>query len=231
MTGRDATMDLKGIFQEFAGPPPTTGLHPTDLAICEGDYVAVVGPSGSGKTTLFNLLALLNRPTGGHYRFEGIDTGDLTEDQRASIRGRRMGIVFQAFHLLPFRSAWENVALAQMYVGDSRRHRAKFAKEALSRLGLAHRLDALPRTMSAGEQQRTAVARAIVNNPAILLCDEPTGNLDSRNTDAFLDIVGKLHEDGLTVFMITHNQEVAERAERLLVIRDGRVSEPRTQQT
>ncbi len=158
-------------------------LRPTDLMIDAGEYVAVMGPSGSGKSSLLHLLVLglLDSPTEGSYLLDGLNTSALAGRDRPALRGRRIGIVFQAFHLLPFRTALENVQLAELYNQTPRAARAQAAADALSSVGLGHRLDTLPTTLSGGECQRVAIARALVNRPSLLLCDEPTGNLDSRN--------------------------------------------------
>jgi putative ABC transport system ATP-binding protein len=199
-------------------------LHPTDLEVARGEHVSVVGPSGSGKSTFLNLTGLLDRPSTGVYEIDGIDTGALNEADRTSIRGQRIGFVFQAFHLLPYRSATENVMLAQLYSHVPRRLRRSAAVEALEQVGLAHRADALPSQLSGGERQRVAIARALVNRPSLLLCDEPTGNLDSATAASVLGLLGELHSAGLTMMIITHDANVAARGQRTLTIRDGHLS-------
>ncbi|MGW4803371.1 ABC transporter ATP-binding protein [Kitasatospora sp. NPDC004272] len=215
---------MRGVSRTFPGPPPVTALHPSDLEVRRGEYTAVVGPSGSGKSTFLNLLGLLDRPSGGSYELDGIDTGALSEAHRTALRGRRIGFVFQSFHLLPFRTAMENVMLAQLYNDSPRSGRAAAAREVLEQVGLGHRLDALPSRMSGGERQRVAVARALVNRPSLLLCDEPTGNLDSSTAVRVMELFEELHADGLTLLVITHDREVAGRAERTVTIRDGRIN-------
>jgi putative ABC transport system ATP-binding protein len=205
----------------YPGPPPVTALHPADLTIERGEYVTVVGPSGSGKSTFLNLVGLLDRPTTGRYDLDGIDVGSLREGQRAAVRGRRVGFVFQSFHLLPYRSAVENVALAQLYTGPPARTRERAALEVLDRVGLAHRADALPTTLSGGERQRVAIARALANQPSLLLCDEPTGNLDSETAATVLALLDEVHAAGFTVIVITHDADVAARSPRRVTIRDG----------
>jgi putative ABC transport system ATP-binding protein len=202
-----------------------TALFPTDLRVDTGEFLAVVGPSGSGKSTLLNLLGMLDHPTEGTYRLSGTDVASLTDRDRAALRGRRVGFVFQAFHLLPHRTALENVALAQLYVTGRREPRRANAAQALRRVGLGHRLDALPSRMSGGERQRVAIARALVNSPDILLCDEPTGNLDSATARSVLDLLTELNRAGATIVVITHDPAVARRARRQVTIRDGRLSE------
>jgi putative ABC transport system ATP-binding protein len=204
-----------------------TALRETDLVVGRGEYVALVGPSGSGKSTLLNLLGLLDRPTTGGYRLDGVDVASLVDRDRTSVRGARIGFVFQAFHLLPHRTALENVMLAQLYNGAPRSGRREAATSALTEVGLHHRLDALPTTLSGGERQRVAVARALVNSPAILLCDEPTGNLDSATSGVLLDLFDALNAAGLTLIVVTHGPDVAARARRLVSMADGIIHEDR----
>ncbi|GID92104.1 ABC transporter ATP-binding protein [Amorphoplanes digitatis] len=212
---------FRGVGLTYPGPPAVPALRPCDLDIEAGEHVAVVGPSGSGKSTFLNVVGLLDRPTQGTYELDGIDTASLGEAERTALRGRRIGFVFQAFHLLPYRTATENVMLAQLYNGAARASRRATAAEALSRVGLAHKRNAVPTTMSGGERQRVAIARALVNRPSILLCDEPTGNLDSGTADSVLNLLDRLHEDGLTIVVITHDLDAAVRAQRRITIRDG----------
>ncbi|WP_354641529.1 ABC transporter ATP-binding protein [Kitasatospora camelliae] len=216
---------LDGLARSFAGPPPVTALHPCDLTVERGEYLAVTGPSGSGKSTLLHLLGLLDTPTAGGYTLDGIDTARLTDRDRSTLRGRRIGFVFQSFHLIAHRTAEENVLLAQVYNRAPRAERRARARAALRRVGLGHRLDALPTTLSGGERQRVAIARALVNRPSLLLCDEPTGNLDSANAQAVLDDFDSLHAEGYTLVVITHDPAVAARAGRTVRIRDGRLAE------
>ncbi|MEU9128092.1 ABC transporter ATP-binding protein [Kitasatospora sp. NPDC048540] len=217
---------LAGVGRSHPGPPPVTALHPCDLTIRQGEYVAVTGPSGSGKSTLLHLLGLLDTPTTGHYELDGIDTAGLRDRDRSALRGRRIGFVFQSFHLLPHRTAEENVLLAQVYNRTPRAQRRRAARAALEQVGLGHRTDALPTTLSGGERQRVAIARALVNRPSLLLCDEPTGNLDSANAAAVLERFDRLHQEGYTLVVITHDPAVAARAPRAVRIADGRLSEP-----
>jgi putative ABC transport system ATP-binding protein len=216
-------IELTAVARAFPGTPPVNALHPTDLTVYQGDYLAVTGPSGSGKSTLLNILGLLDRPTSGIYRFCGTNLQDLDEAERTAVRGRRIGFVFQAFHLVPHRTTVENVALAQLYVTSKRRERRPTAEAVLRRVGLGHRLDALPTTLSGGESQRVAVARALVNSPDLLLCDEPTGNLDSATARTVLDLIDDLHADNVTVIVITHDATVAARATRRVAILDGQI--------
>jgi len=214
-------IELRGVALTYPGPPPVTALRPADLDVRAGEYVAVVGRSGSGKSTLLNVLALIDRPTGGTYRFAGADTGAMGEAERTSIRARRIGLVFQAFHLIGHRTAVENVALGLLYQGVRRRQRVDAAREALAGVGLGDRGDTATSRLSGGERQRVAIARALVSEPSLLLCDEPTGNLDSETADTVLAIIDRLHAGGLTIVMITHDAEVAARAGRLVSIMDG----------
>jgi putative ABC transport system ATP-binding protein len=214
-----------GVALTYPGPPPVPALKPCDLQVAAGEHVVVVGPSGSGKSTLLNVAGLLDRPTEGIYELDGIDTGSLADRDRTALRGQRIGFVFQSFHLLPYRSAEENVQLALLYNHTPRADRRALVWEALDRVGLAHRVHALPGTMSGGEQQRVAIARALVTRPSLLLCDEPSGNLDSATTESMLALIDELHADGLTVAVITHDPRVAARAQRTVTIEDGVLSE------
>ena len=218
-------IELRGLARTYPGPPPVPALRPASLVIEAGDYVAVTGASGSGKSTLLHLLGLLDSPTAGSYLLDGVDTGELGDRDRSALRGSRIGFVFQAFHLLPYRTALENVLLAQMYNQTPRTARVRAAVDALDAVRLGHRLDALPTTLSGGECQRVAIARALVNRPSLLLCDEPTGNLDSRNATALMDLLDQLNGAGFTIVVITHDASVAAHAGRTIAISDGVLSE------
>jgi putative ABC transport system ATP-binding protein len=200
-------------------------LHPADLVIEAGGYVAVTGPSGSGKSTLLHLLGLLDSLTAGRYLLDGLDTSTLNDRDRSALRGRRIGFVFQAFHLLPYRTALENVLLAELYNQTPRGDRVQAAVDAIDAVGLGHRLDALPTTLSGGECQRVAIARALVNRPSLLLCDEPTGNLDSRNAAALMELLDQLNAAAFTIVVITHDGKVASHAGRMIAISDGVLSQ------
>jgi len=217
-------IELRGLARTYPAAPPVHALRPADLVIETGDYVAVTGPSGSGKSTLLHLLGLLDTPTAGSYLLDGLDTSALSDRDRSALRGRRIGIVFQAFHLLPYRTALENVLLAELYNQTPRGARLQAAAGALDAVGLGHRLDALPTTLSGGECQRVAIARALVNRPSLVLCDEPTGNLDSRNAAALMELLDQLNADGLTIVVITHDAGVAAHAGRTVAISDGILS-------
>ena len=209
----------------YRGPPPVAALKPTSMVIYRGEHVAITGPSGSGKSTLLNLLGLLDKPTQGLIEIDGIDVGAAPERERAAVRAHRIGFVFQSFHLLPYRTSIENVMLAQVYADEPRRRRHAAAMAALAQVGLEHRAHALPTALSGGERQRVAIARALVNRPALLMCDEPTGNLDTATTLELTDLLESLHRAGATLVVITHNPAVASRAQRQIAIRDGELTE------
>jgi putative ABC transport system ATP-binding protein len=195
------------------------------LRVERGDYLAVMGTSGSGKSTAMNIIGCLDRPSSGTYRLNGVAVETLSDDQLADVRNRELGFVFQQFHLLPQLTAIENVILPMIYAGvpsDQRRQRARLA---LERVGLGHRLDNRPNQLSGGQQQRVALARAIINQPALLLADEPTGALDSRTTEEVLEIFDDLNAQGITILLVTHEAEVGARAGRVVHFRDGRVAD------
>jgi putative ABC transport system ATP-binding protein len=221
----EPVIELRAVTKEFPAQPPVRALDDVALRVDRGDYLAIVGPSGSGKSTLLNVLGLLDRPTTGSYRLDGTETTTLRDGARTRLRGDRIGFVFQSFHLLPHRSVAENVMLAEVYGGQPRGGRRERALAALERVGLGHRTGFPPGRLSGGERQRAAIARALMGEPSLLLCDEPTGNLDSRNTEAVLDLFDGLRAQGLTIVVITHEQEVSERAERRVRITDGVLAE------
>jgi putative ABC transport system ATP-binding protein len=218
-------VDLQDLWRVFPTEPPVEALRNVNFTVWKGEHVAVVGPSGSGKSTLLNVLGLLDRPTDGTYFLDGIDTSQLSDKQRAGERGRRIGFVFQSFHLLSHRTVEENVMLSVLYRGESRRGRRARAIAALEQVGLSHRIGFMPTRLSGGERQRVAIARALVGEPSLLLCDEPTGNLDSANTTAVLALFDELRLQGLTILVITHDHEVAEHAQRRVEMRDGQLRE------
>ncbi|GAB2943397.1 ABC transporter ATP-binding protein [Micromonospora polyrhachis] len=228
MTG---VITLTGVGRVFPADPPVAALRDIDLHVRHGDYIGIVGPSGSGKSTLLNILGLLDRPDSGSYVFEGTDTTRLDDRRRTALRGSRIGFVFQSFHLLSYRTVEENVMLGGLYIGLSRRERRERAVRALDRVGMKHRRDFRPSRLSGGERQRAAIARALVGEPALLLCDEPTGNLDSANTAAVLDLFDELRAAGTTLLVITHDETVARRAGRQVRIADGRLTELEPGQT
>lgn len=217
-------IELHEVDRSFtAGDVEVEALVGANLIVDRGDYVAVVGPSGSGKSTMLNLLGLLDRPSGGTYRFDGIDTGELTEGQRSWLRSRGIGFVFQAFHLLSHRTVVENVLMSTIYNGMPRPERIPAAEEALTRVGLSHRMEFSPTSLSGGERQRVAIARAIVARPSLLLCDEPTGNLDSETGEAVLSLFDDLRAGGLTLVVVTHDEVVSRHADRMVHMKDGRL--------
>jgi len=207
------------------GEVEVRALDGINLTVDQGDFVAIMGPSGSGKSTLMNIIGCLDRPTAGTYKLDGVDVSELDRDERAVIRNAKIGFVFQSFNLLARTSAAENVELPLLYgeLGLARTERRKAAMEALHRVGLAGREGNHPSQLSGGQQQRVAIARALVTNPAILLADEPTGNLDSRTSEEIMGIFQKLNEDGKTVVLITHEPDIAQHAKRVVTVRDGRI--------
>ena len=214
---------LAGIGRRYGTVAPVVALRGIDLEVHAGEWVAVVGASGSGKTTLLNIVGCLDRQSGGTYWFDGIDVAALSDRQRAGLRSRRIGFIFQSFHLLAHRTVLENVMLAEAYARRPRAGRADRARAALAAVGLDGRTDFLPTRLSGGERQRVAIARALLNGPELLLCDEPTGNLDSVTTGAILELLAGLHHRGLPIVTITHAAGVAARAGRQVRIADGRI--------
>ncbi|MEM9189560.1 MAG: ABC transporter ATP-binding protein [Myxococcota bacterium] len=200
-------------------------LCDVSLTIGQSEHVAIMGSSGSGKSTLLNVLGILDRWDRGAYRLAGHDVGALAERQAARLRNELIGFVFQSFHLLPTKSAWENVALPLTHRGVSRRSRRRQAEAMLDRLGLADRRTHKPNELSGGQRQRVAIARALVTNPPLILADEPTGNLDSETTGEVLEVLDAIHQEGRTVVVVTHEHEVASRASRRIVMKDARIVE------
>jgi putative ABC transport system ATP-binding protein len=220
-----AVVEMRAVTRTFPGAPPVVAVRDVDLRIDRGDYVSIVGPSGSGKSTLLHVIGLLDQPTSGTYRLDGIDTGSASEVERARIRCTRIGFVFQAFHLLPYRSVIDNVLVGLAYADTPRRGRRAAALDLLERVGLSHRRDASPPTLSGGERQRVAIARALLGKPSLLLADEPTGNLDSTSAAVVLGLFDELHADGITLAVITHDEHVSARAHRRVRIVDGQLDE------
>ncbi|GER59714.1 macrolide ABC transporter ATP-binding protein [Patiriisocius marinus] len=217
-------IDIKGIRRDFPlGQEIVKVLKGIDLQIEKGDYVALMGPSGSGKSTLMNLLGCLDTPTSGSYLLNGQDVSNMTDDALAEIRNKEIGFVFQTFNLLPRTTALDNVALPMIYAGASKKERTKRAEEVLTDVGLADRMDHRPNQLSGGQRQRVAVGRALVNKPSIILADEPTGNLDSKTSVEIMALFDAIHASGNTVILVTHEEEIAEHAHRVIRLRDGLV--------
>ena len=215
--------ELKGISKIYgSGDLEVKALDQLNLTVQEGDYLAVMGASGSGKSTAMNILGCLDRPTTGTYRLNGTAVELLDDDALADVRNRSLGFVFQQFHLLGHASAMENVMLPMIYAGVPREERIERAQSALRRVGLAQRLENKPNQLSGGQQQRVAIARAIINRPSLLLADEPTGALDSSTTAEVLELFDELHQQGITLVMVTHEDDVAARAQRIARFQDGR---------
>ena len=220
-------IELRGIGRRFGNDPPFDALHDVELSVERGEWLAISGPSGSGKSTLLNIVGCLDVQTSGSYRFDGVEVAGLRDRERAGLRARGIGFVFQSFHLLTHRTVIENVMLAEVYrrvARSSRRGRRERAAAALETVGLGHRADYFPTRLSGGERQRAALARAVVGAPELLLCDEPTGNLDSTTTATILELFESLNAQGLTIVVITHEADVAARARRQARIVDGRLA-------
>lgn len=205
------------------GKVKVRALNGVDLIIERGEFVAIMGPSGSGKSTLMHIIGCLDTPSGGEYQLDGELVSSLNSNELAMIRNRKIGFVFQSFNLLPHMSLLKNVELPLMYAGTSSKERTQKAREIIDLVGLSDRLKHKPAELSGGQRQRVAIARAIVNDPAILLADEPTGNLDSQAGGDILEVFTRLHSQGNTVIIVTHDQAVAERADRVVSIMDGRI--------
>ncbi len=216
---------LEDVSRVYPGPPQVSALRSCDLTVRRGEWLSIMGPSGSGKSTLLNILGLLDRPDTGSYCIDGEETTAMMDRTRTTVRARRLGFVFQAFHLLAQRTLEENVAVALMYSGLPRRDRRAAARLALDAVGLGERTDTLPTELSGGQQQRVAIARALAVHPDVLLCDEPTGNLDTTTAADILHLIADLHTQGRTIILITHNPEAAALAPRQLTIRDGELRE------
>jgi len=219
-----AVVELIDVHRSYPGPPEVHAVRGVNLCIEAGEYVSIIGPSGSGKSTLLHLLGLLDTPTVGTYFLDGIDVAALSQGRRATVRGSQIGFVFQAFHLLPNRSVIDNVMLSMVYQGIPRGARRGRAEAALDRVGLTERQSFSPTQLSGGERQRVAIARALAGEPSLLLADEPTGNLDHSNALGVMDLFDELHRAGMTLAVITHDDEVSQRAQRRVRISDGELS-------
>jgi putative ABC transport system ATP-binding protein len=217
-------IELRGVTRVYStGRLEVPALRGVDLDVWPGEFVAIIGHSGSGKTTLMNIIGCLDRPTDGTYRIAGEDVSEFDDDELARIRSRTIGFVFQNYNLLPRTSALENVATPLLYQGVGRRERLERAKAPLARLGLGDRLTHEPSELSGGQQQRVAIARALVTEPALILADEPTGNLDTASGEEVMVILHQLNDEGRTIVLITHEADVAARAKRQIHVRDGRI--------
>lgn len=225
-TDKPAIIRLENIFKIYgSGETEVKALNDVNLTVREGEYCSIMGPSGSGKSTAMNIIGCLDRPTSGSYYLDNVNVAQMDDTELAHIRNKKLGFVFQQFHLLPQLSALENVTLPMVYASLPKSERLEKAAEALKRVGLGNRMENKPNQLSGGQQQRVAIARSIVNRPVVLLADEPTGALDSRTTEEVLDIFGELNASGITVVMVTHEAEVARQTERIVWFRDGEVVE------
>jgi len=219
-----AVIELENIRKTYiTGKVAVHALRTITLNIEANEYVALMGPSGSGKSTLMNVLGCLDTPTSGLYRLAGKDVSELSEREQAIIRNQEIGFVFQSFNLMPRLTAIENVSLPLIYAGVGKRKRVERAKELLEAVGLGDRMDHKPNEMSGGQIQRVAVARSMANNPSIILADEPTGNLDTKTSDEIMELFAKIHSEGNTVILVTHEDDIAAKAKRIIRLRDGEV--------
>ena len=225
-TDKPAIIRLENIFKIYgSGETEVKALNDVSLIVREGEYCSIMGPSGSGKSTAMNIIGCLDRPSSGSYYLDNVNVAQMGDTQLAHIRNKKLGFVFQQFHLLPQLTALENVTLPMVYASLPKSERLEKAAEALKKVGLGNRMENKPNQLSGGQQQRVAIARSIVNRPVVLLADEPTGALDSKTTQEVLDIFGELNASGITVVMVTHEPEVARQTERIVWFRDGEVVE------
>jgi putative ABC transport system ATP-binding protein len=218
------TIDLKKIYG--TGDAEVAAVNGISLQIKSGEFVAIMGPSGSGKSTMMNILACMDRPTEGHYILDGEDVSEYSRKELADVRSQKLGFVFQSFNLLPRVTALDNVVLPLVYRRENRvsqAERQQIAADALEAVGLADRIHHMPNELSGGQQQRVAIARALVNDPILVLADEPTGNLDTKSSDEILDLLHQLHDRGRTIVMVTHEPDIAHHTERIITIRDGKL--------
>ena len=214
-------LQLEQISKSYPGTPPVNALSDVSISVDRGEFLGIIGPSGSGKSTLLHVIGTLTRPSVGTVLIDGIDTSDMSDRELSGIRSKKIGFIFQDFHLLSGFTAIENVENGLLYSGVPVRERKERSVEILKRVGLSHRLEHHPNELSGGEQQRVAIARALVHNPAFILADEPTGNVDSKTTDSLMELITSLNNEGTTVILITHDLEVAKICSRQLVLKDG----------
>jgi putative ABC transport system ATP-binding protein len=219
-----AVIQINGIGKTYRiGDVEVHALRTVDLLINRGEYVALMGPSGSGKSTLMNILGCLDTPTRGTYELNGTNVSKMTDNELAEIRNKEIGFIFQTFNLLARNTALDNVALPLVYAGISKKDRVTRAEASLTSVGLGDRMEHKPNELSGGQRQRVAIARALVNNPSIILADEPTGNLDTKTSHEIMDLLEKIHENGNTVIIVTHEEDIAKRAKRIVRLRDGEI--------
>jgi putative ABC transport system ATP-binding protein len=222
-------IELRKLTRHFkVGDQTVRALHEVDLEVADGDYLAIMGPSGSGKSTLLHLLGCLDRPTSGSYRLDGREVATLPEDDLSAVRGRKIGFVFQFFHLVPRLTAHANIELPMLLAGFVKTERHAAVTEALEKVGLADRSDHRPDQLSGGQRQRVAIARATVMNPSIILADEPTGNLDRTSGKEIIELLEGMNRDGLTLIVVTHDPEIGSRARRMIRLVDGRIDTDRS---
>ena len=219
-----AVIEIKGIGKTYViGDVVVEALRSVDLQINKGEYVALMGPSGSGKSTLMNILGCLDTPSRGTYFLNGTDVSHMSDNELAQIRNKEIGFIFQTFNLLARNTSLENVALPLVYAGIGKKERLSIARASLNSVGLADRVDHKPNELSGGQRQRVAIARALVNKPAIILADEPTGNLDTKTSHEIMDLLEEIHQQGNTVIIVTHEEDIAKRAKRIVRLRDGSI--------
>jgi putative ABC transport system ATP-binding protein len=221
-------VDIHKTYRKSRAAPPVRALDGVSLDIPTNQYLAIMGASGSGKSTMMNILGCLDRPTTGRYELDDINVAEMNDEDLSKVRGRKLGFVFQAFNLIPQLTVQQNVEVPLFYQGVHSRKRAQRSQESLARVGLSDRLSHRPAELSGGQMQRVAIARALVTRPALLLADEPTGNLDSATGQSILNLFDALHAEGLTIVVVTHGDEIAQRCQRIIRLRDGRIESDQT---
>jgi putative ABC transport system ATP-binding protein len=219
-------IDIRDVYKIYAiGEEKIYALNGINLIIKKNEYISLMGPSGSGKSTLMNILGCLDTPTRGSYFLNGIDVSSMSDSELAGVRNKQIGFVFQTFHLLPRLTAWENVAMPLIYAGVPKKERKERAMEMLNNVGLGNRVNHKPNELSGGQRQRVAIARALINHPSLILADEPTGNLDSRTSLEIMGLLEKIHADGNTVVLVTHEEDISLHARRIVKLKDGKITE------